>query len=52
MADSLSRDSTAFETLVPGRVALGGFYDGWRRFRAALRGERFRAEHASERVRP
>lgn len=50
LADALSRDPSAFETLVQGKVAIGGVYDGWRRFRASLRGERFQAEHASEGV--
>jgi 1-acyl-sn-glycerol-3-phosphate acyltransferase len=34
-----------FETLVQGTAGVGGVYDAWRRLKARLRGERFRAEH-------
>jgi hypothetical protein len=33
--------------LVSGRAGVGGVYDGWRRLGAWVRGERFRAEHAT-----
>jgi 1-acyl-sn-glycerol-3-phosphate acyltransferase len=49
---ALSRDPTGFETLLMGKVAIGGIYDLGRRLRAWLRGERFRPEHGSEGERP
>jgi 1-acyl-sn-glycerol-3-phosphate acyltransferase len=49
LADAVSRNAGAFETLLTGKVAIGGFYDQWRKSSAWLRGERFRAEHSSER---
>jgi 1-acyl-sn-glycerol-3-phosphate acyltransferase len=49
---ALSRDPTGFETLLLGKVAIGGIYDLGRRSRAWLRGERFRPEHGSEGERP
>ena len=52
MADALSRKPSAFETLVKGRVAIGGIYDRGRRLLAWLGGERFQAEHGSEGGRP
>jgi 1-acyl-sn-glycerol-3-phosphate acyltransferase len=52
MADALSRNAAAFETLLTGKVGIGGIYDGWRRFWAWRRGERFRAEHSSQGERP
>ena len=48
MADALSRNAAAFETILTGNVAIGGIYDRWRTFWAWLRGERFQAEHGSE----
>jgi 1-acyl-sn-glycerol-3-phosphate acyltransferase len=48
MAASLRRDPTAFDTLLTGRVAIGGIYDWWRKLQAWLRGEQFRPEHRSE----
>jgi 1-acyl-sn-glycerol-3-phosphate acyltransferase len=47
-ADALSRDASRFELLGKGRVGVGMTYDLWRRFRARLRGERFRAGHGLE----
>ena len=49
---ALSRDPTAFETLLLGKVAIGGIYDRGRRLRAWLHGERFQREHGSEGKRP
>jgi hypothetical protein len=46
--DALSRDPRRFETLVGGQVGVGGVYDLWRRFKALMRGERFRAGHGEE----
>ena len=39
------RDPQAFTTLLRGRSGTDMFYDNWRRVRAGLRGERFRAAH-------
>lgn len=47
-ADALTRDPARFELLGRGRVGVGLTYDLWRRFRARLRGERFRAGHGAE----
>ena len=44
-AEAIDRDPSAFEILLEGAAGVGGVYDFWRRFRAALRGERFRPEH-------
>lgn len=43
--DAATRDPAAFETLLSGRVGVGGVYDLYRRARSALRGERFVAAH-------
>lgn len=51
-ADALSRNATAFETLLTGKVAIGGIYDRWRKSCAWLRGESFRAVHGPESGRP
>jgi 1-acyl-sn-glycerol-3-phosphate acyltransferase len=51
-ADALSRNAAAFETLLTGKVAIGGIYDRWRKSCAWLRGENFRAEHGPESGRP
>jgi 1-acyl-sn-glycerol-3-phosphate acyltransferase len=48
VADALSRNPRVFETLLAGKVAIGGIYDRWRRFWAWLRNERFQAEHGSQ----
>ncbi len=44
-ADAIARDPARFEILLGGKAGVGGVYDVWRRFRASLRGERFRPEH-------
>jgi 1-acyl-sn-glycerol-3-phosphate acyltransferase len=44
-AAAMSRDPSRFETLIAGRAGIGGVYDGWRRFVAALRGEKFDPAH-------
>lgn len=46
-ADAMSRDPARFETLLTGRVGIGGVYDVWRRCRAWCRGQRFVAGHGS-----
>lgn len=48
-AEALARDPETFESLVGGSAGVGGLYDLWRRLRAKLRGEAFRAEHGSVR---
>ena len=40
-----AHDSARFTTVVRGSAGTDIFYDGWRRLRAALRGERFRTAH-------
>lgn len=44
-AEAITRDPAKFTTLLEGRTGVGGVYDLWRRFRAALRGERFDPSH-------
>ncbi|NJO38063.1 MAG: acyltransferase [Rhizobiales bacterium] len=46
---SQTRDPSRFETLLAGKVGIGGVYDLWRRAKAGLRGERFDAAHEPER---
>ena len=43
--DVAAHDPDRFTTLVRGNSGTDIFYDGWRRLRAAFRGERFRAAH-------
>ncbi len=45
LAVEAARDPLAFEVIVGGKVGVGGVYDLWRRLRAWMRGERFRASH-------
>lgn len=40
-----ARDAEAFDVVLAGRAGVGGVYDLWRRWKARLRGERFRAGH-------
>lgn len=47
-AEAMRRDTAAFDTLLAGRVGVGGVYDLWRRGRATLRGERFSPAHGGE----
>jgi 1-acyl-sn-glycerol-3-phosphate acyltransferase len=47
LADALSRNPRLFETLLEGKIAIGGVYDRWRRFWAWLRNEPFQAEHSA-----
>ena len=47
-SDALTRDPARFELLNKGKVGVGLTYDLWRRFRAKVRGERFRAGHGIE----
>jgi 1-acyl-sn-glycerol-3-phosphate acyltransferase len=44
-ADAIARDPAAFQILVQGREGMGGIYQGWRRAKALLRGERFDPRH-------
>jgi 1-acyl-sn-glycerol-3-phosphate acyltransferase len=43
--EARGRRAGDFETLVQGAAGVGGVYGGWRRLKARLRGERFRAAH-------
>jgi 1-acyl-sn-glycerol-3-phosphate acyltransferase len=45
-AEAMARDPAAFETLIAGRVGVGGVYDLGRRLLARLRGRRFQAAHS------
>lgn len=45
--DVSSRDPARFRSVLEGRAGIGGIYDGWRRFAAALRGRRFDASHGA-----
>jgi 1-acyl-sn-glycerol-3-phosphate acyltransferase len=45
---AIARELSGFEILLRGRAGVGGVYDLWRRLKAALRGEKFRAAHGSE----
>jgi 1-acyl-sn-glycerol-3-phosphate acyltransferase len=42
---AISRDPARFETLLRGQTGMGGVYQGWRRLRAALAGQRFDPRH-------
>lgn len=44
-ADSIAREPDRFHVVVQGQEGMGGLYQGWRRLRAALRGERFDPRH-------
>ena len=44
---SMTRDSELFDTLLDGASGISIVYDTWRRFRAWLRGESFKADHSS-----
>lgn len=46
--DAMAQDPARFELLLGGRAGVGGVYDGFRRVRSVLRGERFRPEHRAE----
>lgn len=46
-ADAMSRDPGRFNTVLGGRVGVGGVYDMWRRAKAFVRGERFDPSHAA-----
>ncbi len=43
--EAIARDPARFTALIRGREGMGGIYQGWRRLRAALKGERFDARH-------
>jgi 1-acyl-sn-glycerol-3-phosphate acyltransferase len=52
-ADSAGRSPGPFESLLEGRVGVGGVYERWRRARALLAGKSFEAAHdPSRRERP
>jgi 1-acyl-sn-glycerol-3-phosphate acyltransferase len=44
-AETQSRDPARFDTLLGGRSGVGGVYDGWRRLKAWVRGEKFDPSH-------
>lgn len=48
--DARMRDPSPFRDLLRGQSGVGGVYDLWRRGRALVRGERFRAEHMPDRT--
>lgn len=48
--DVIARAPERFETLLAGRRGIGGVYDGWRRFAAALAGRRFEPGHRDDRA--
>ncbi|MDX1539812.1 MAG: lysophospholipid acyltransferase family protein [Geminicoccaceae bacterium] len=43
--DAIARDPDRFQTVLGGRVGIGGVYDVWRRLRASVRGEVFDPAH-------
>jgi 1-acyl-sn-glycerol-3-phosphate acyltransferase len=43
--DAQARNPTRFRSVLRSGSGVGFFYDAWRRWRARLRGERFRSEH-------
>jgi hypothetical protein len=43
--DAIARDPGRFHVVVQGQEGMGGIWHGWRRARAALRGERFDPRH-------
>ncbi len=45
----IGRNPADFTVLIGGRAGVGGLYDLWRRTRATIRGQRFRAEHDEDR---
>ena len=47
-AEAIRRDPAAFETLVKGRVGVGGVYDRWRQLRGWFTGRRVDLAHSSE----
>lgn len=47
-ADAMARDPCRFRVVQQGREGMGGFYDLWRRARAALAGRRFDPRHDQE----
>lgn len=48
-ADAVARDPARFQVVVQGQEGMGGIWHGWRRLRAALRGERFDPRHDQRR---
>ncbi len=43
--EAMRRDPARFRTVAQGQEGMGGIYQGWRRLRAALRGEGFDPRH-------
>lgn len=41
------RDPASFETLLEGRLGIGGVYEGWKRLMALLTGREYQASHGS-----
>jgi hypothetical protein len=46
-AEAGRRDPALFDMVVRGRAGVGAVYDGWRRFAASTRGQRFRVDHGA-----
>ncbi|CTQ34580.1 lysophospholipid acyltransferase family protein [Jannaschia rubra] len=47
-ARAKARSPAAFDTILGGRVGVGGIYGGWSRLRARIRGRSYRPEHLPE----
>jgi len=47
-AASMTRDFDLFTVLLDGKKGVGGFYDGWRRWKARFQGKSFSADHHSK----
>jgi 1-acyl-sn-glycerol-3-phosphate acyltransferase len=47
-ADAVRRDAGAFQSILRGRAGVGAIYDGWRRWRARLKGQRFQETHGGK----
>lgn len=45
--EAQGRDPSRFQNLLSGTAGVGGVYDLWRRFRAALRGRSFDPRHGT-----
>lgn len=46
--EAMSRDPAVFETIVTGKVGVGGPYDWWRRCKSWMRGRKFDAAHRED----
>lgn len=45
---AIARDPARFETILHGAAGVGGPFDGWRRLRALMRGQRFDPSHGED----